>query len=101
MNDAHLMLLPINSNTRLTNEDSKIDTVEHRLYQSIIGSCLYLVTCTRPDFGNPISYLSQCSASPSKSQLTAAKYLRRYIKGTKDLKLSCPRSDVLEITLEG
>jgi hypothetical protein len=62
---------------------------------------VYLVTCTRPDLAYPISYLSQCLAEPSKSHLTAAKCLLWYIKGTKDIKLSFPRSDASEITLEG
>jgi hypothetical protein len=101
MNDSHPTLLPIDPNTRLTKEDSVLEAEEHRLYQSIIGSCMYLVTCTRPDLAYPVSYLSQFLAAPSKSHLTAAKRLLRYIKGTKDLKLSFPRSDASEITLEG
>jgi hypothetical protein len=59
MNDSHPMLLPIDPNTRLMKEDSVLEAEEHCLYQSIIGSCMYLVTCTRPDLAYPISYLSQ------------------------------------------
>jgi hypothetical protein len=62
---------------------------------------MYLVTCTRPDLAYPIAYVSQFFAAPSKSHLTAAKRLLRYIKGTKDLKLFFPRSDGSEITVEG
>jgi hypothetical protein len=101
MNDSHPTLLPIDPNTRLTKEDSVLEAEEHRLYQSIIGSWIYLVTYTRPDLAYPVSYLSQFLAAPSKSHLTAAKRLLRYFKGTKDLKLSFPCSDALEITLEG
>jgi hypothetical protein len=53
MNDSHPTLLPIDPNTRLTKEDSVLEAEEHRLYQSIIGSCMYLVTCTRPDLAYP------------------------------------------------
>jgi hypothetical protein len=101
MNDSHRTLLPIDPNTRLTKEVSVLEAEEHRLYQSIIGSCMYLVTCTRPDLAYPVSYLSQFLAAPSKSHLTAAKRLLQYIKGTKDLKLSFPRSDTSEITRQG
>jgi hypothetical protein len=101
MNDSHPTLLPIDPNTRLTKEDLVLEAEEHRLYQSIIGSCMYLVTCTRPDLAYPISYLLQFLAAPSKFHRTAAKRLQRNIKGIKDLKLSFPRSDALEITLEG
>jgi hypothetical protein len=85
MTDSHLMRLPINPNTRVMKEDSVLEAEDHRLYQSIIGSCMYLVTCSRPDLAYPVSYLSQFLAAPSKSHLTAAKRLLRYIKGTKDL----------------
>jgi hypothetical protein len=101
MNDSHPTLLPIDPNTRLTTEDSVLEAEEHRLYRSIIGSCMYSVTYARPDLAYPVSYLSQFLAAPSKSHLMAAKCLLRYIKGTEDLKLSVPRSDALELTLEG
>jgi hypothetical protein len=38
--------LPSDPNTRVTKEDSVLEAEEHRLYQSIIGSCMYLVTWT-------------------------------------------------------
>jgi hypothetical protein len=62
---------------------------------------MYLVTYTGLDLAYPISYLSQFLAAPSESHLTAAKCLLRYIKDTKDLKLSFPHSDASEITLDG
>jgi hypothetical protein len=101
MNNSHPTLLPIDPYTRLTKEDSVLEAEEHRLYQSIIGSCMYLVTCTRPDLAYPVSYLSQFLPTPSKSHLTTAKRLLWYLKGTKNLKLSFPRSNASEITLEG
>jgi hypothetical protein len=100
MKDSHPTLLSIDPNTRLTKEDSVLEADEHRLYQSIIGSCMYLVTCTRPDLAYPVSYLSQFLAALAKSHLTAAKRHRRYITGTKHLKLVFPRSDASEITLD-
>jgi hypothetical protein len=62
---------------------------------------MYLVTCTRPDLAYLVSYLSQFLGAPSKSHLKAAKRLLRYIKGTKDLKLSFPGSNASKMTLEG
>jgi hypothetical protein len=101
MNDSHPTLLPIDPKYQVNEEDSVLEAEELHRYQSIIGSCIYLVTCTRPDLAYPVSYLSQFLAAPSKSYLTAAKCLLRYITGTKDLKLSFPRTDASEITLEG
>jgi hypothetical protein len=101
MNDSHPTLLLIDPNTRLMQEDSVLAGVEHRLYQSIIGFCIYLVIWTRSDLAYTVSYLSQFLATPSKSHLTAAKHLLRYIKGNKDLKVSFPHMHGSEITLEG
>lgn len=101
MSDSHATTLPIDPNTRLQKGQDTVDVKEHRLYQSIIGSCMYLVTCTRPDLAYPVSYLSQFLAAPSMVHLTAAKRLLRYIKGTKDLKLVFPFSTTSDITLEG
>jgi hypothetical protein len=94
------MLLPIKLNPRLMKEDAVLEARQYHLYQSIIRCYIYLVTCTRPNLIYPISYLSQFLAAPSKSHLMAAKHLLWYIKGTKDLKLFIPPSDVLEITLK-
>jgi transposase InsO family protein len=67
MIDSHPTLLPIDPNTRLTKEDLVLEAAQHCLYQSIIGSCMYLVTCTRPDLAYSVSYVSQFLAAPSKS----------------------------------
>jgi hypothetical protein len=101
INDSDPRLLSIDPNTRLTKEDSVLEAEEHRRYQSIIGSCMYFITCTRPDLAYPVSYLAQFRATPSKSHLMAAKRLLLYIKITKDLTLSFPWSDTSEITVEG
>jgi hypothetical protein len=73
MNDSHPTLLAINPNPRLTKEKSVLEAEAHRLYQSIIGSCMYLVTCTQRDLADPVSYLSHILGAPSNSQLTASK----------------------------
>jgi hypothetical protein len=59
LNDSHPMLLPIAFNTRIIKEESVVEFEEHRLYQSIIGSAMYLVKCTRTDLTYPVSYLLQ------------------------------------------
>jgi hypothetical protein len=101
MNNSHPTLLPIDPNTTLTMEDSVLEGEEYHLFQSIIRSCMYVVTYSRPNLAYPVSYLSQFFAVPSKSHCTAAKYHLRYINGNKDLKLSSSYSDALEMTLEG
>jgi len=53
-------------------------------YQAIIGSLLYLMLGTRPDIAFAVIKLSQFSANPSKEHFEWAKYICRYLAGTKD-----------------
>jgi hypothetical protein len=100
MINSHPTLLPINPNTRSTKTDSVLEADEHQLYQSIIGSGMYLVTCLKPDLAYPIFYVLQFFPTPFESQLTAARRLLPYINSTKDIELSLPNSHSSLITLE-
>jgi hypothetical protein len=57
MNDFHLTRLPIDPNNRLRMEESVYEAKEHRHHKWIIGSCIYLVPCTRPDLADSVSSL--------------------------------------------
>lgn len=49
---------------------------------------MYLVTGTRPDLAFTISKLAQFSSKPTAAHTAAAKRALRYIKKTRDLKLT-------------
>jgi len=53
-------------------------------YQAIIGSLLYLMLGTCSDIAFAVIKLSQFSANPSKEHYEWAKYICRYLAGTKD-----------------
>jgi len=53
-------------------------------YQAIIGSLLYLMLGTRPDIAFAVIKPSQFSANSSKEHYEWAKYICRYLAGTKD-----------------
>jgi len=53
-------------------------------YQAIIGSLLYLMLGTRPDIAFAVIKLLQFSANSSKEHYERAKYICRYLAGTKD-----------------
>ena len=53
-------------------------------HQSIIGSLLYLMIGTRPDIAYAVTKLVQFATNPSQEHLTSAKYICRYLAGTKD-----------------
>jgi hypothetical protein len=58
-----------------------------RNYQSIIGSLLYLMIGTRPDIAFAVTKLAQFSANPSQEHFEQAKYICRYLVGTRSYSL--------------
>ena len=56
-------------------------------YQSLIGSLLYATLGTRPDIDFAVTRLSKFNANPSNTHWEYAKYVLRYLQGTKDFRL--------------
>lgn len=56
-------------------------------YQSLIGSLLYATLGTRPDIDFAVTRLSKYNANPNESHYNLAKYILRYLQGTKDYRL--------------
>ncbi|XP_066959100.1 uncharacterized protein [Macrobrachium rosenbergii] len=68
------------------------------LYRNIVGSLIYIMTCTRPDLSFVVSKLSQYMARPTQSHLAMCKYVLKFLKGTKQHCLVFKRSyDTIEI----
>ena len=92
MNDSKPRTLPCDvSVNKFDNKDSKLLS-SPKLYQEIVGSLIYLMTCTRPDLSFVVSKLSQYMNQPTEAHLNLAKNVLRYLKGTKDQKLCFSRS---------
>ena len=58
------------------------ECVDQQLYQSAIGSLLYLSVSTRPDITYAVSILTRFSSSPTQQHSTALKRVMHYLKGT-------------------
>ena len=58
------------------------DPVDPRKYREIVGSLIYLMTCTRPDLSYAVGKLSQHLSEPHQQHWVAAKYILRYLRGT-------------------
>ena len=83
--DCNPVSTPIATGTQLrksTQDDNIID--DPREYQSITGSQMYAMLCTRPDTAYAISQLSQYNNAPNKTHYAVVKRVLRYLKGTID-----------------
>lgn len=85
MADAKPVQTPVDPNVKLVKTKEAQDGIDHSLYQSAVGSLLYLATWTRPDIAFAVTNVARYCAKPSKEHWTAVKRIFRYIKGTKDL----------------
>ena len=56
--------------------------VESKPYRGLVGSLLYLTTCTRPDLAAAVSELSQYMQNLGLTHWDVAQHLLRYLKGT-------------------
>src|SRR5258705_9828785 len=58
----------------------------------MVGSFMYTVIGTRPDITFTVTRLSQFLTKPTKNHFGAIKHVFRYLKGTRNIKLSFPYS---------
>lgn len=66
------------------NFDSEGEVIDSTGYRKIVGSLIYIMTCTRPDLSWVVSKLSQHLAEPKQQHWATAKHILRYLKGTID-----------------
>ena len=98
MNDCHPKPSPcVATATNFDIADSK--ACNQKLYQEIIGSLIYVMSCTRPDICFIVSKLSQFMHSPTNTHMNMAKNVLKYLKGTMNYCLTFKKSN--EITLLG
>ncbi len=96
--DAKPISVPIQPNTaRLAPEAIEatglLSPENHRLFQQIIGTLMYLMLQTRPDIAYSVQWLAQAMHKPYKIHLLAAKALLWYLKGTKNLAITFSASE--------
>ncbi len=67
--------------------DSSPVLSDPRLYREIVGSLIYAMSATKPDLSYVVTKLSQKMSAPSTQDLSVAKGVLRYLKGTVDYAL--------------
>jgi hypothetical protein len=95
MEDAKGICTPMGTNGSL-DSDTSGNTVDQKMYQSMIGSLLY-VTASRPDVMFSICMCARFQASPKESHLKATKRILRYLKHTQNVRLWYPKGAKFEL----
>jgi uncharacterized protein YuzE len=71
-----------------SNDTSEYTFGQLEVYQSLVGSLLYISTKTRPDIAFAVHEIAIKMSNPSHNDWIAAKRVLRYLKGTQDVGLT-------------
>src|SRR5579859_5997677 len=82
MKDSKAVSTPLATGTKLVRSGDNNDASIQPLYQSIVGSLMYAILCTRPDITYAVQQMSQFGSNPSEIHLQAAKRVLRYLQGS-------------------
>ncbi|GJU14945.1 retrovirus-related pol polyprotein from transposon TNT 1-94 [Tanacetum coccineum] len=78
-------------------EDPNRTPIDPTRYQGMVGSLMYL-TASRPDLVFAICMCAQYQAKPTEKHLTVIKRVFRYLKGTINMGLWCPKDTSFNLT---
>jgi hypothetical protein len=95
MIDSKAISTPMGTNDNL-DSDASSNMVDQKLYQSMIGSLLY-VTASSSDVMFSVCMCARFQASPRESHLKATKRILRYLKHTQNVGLWYPKGAKFEL----
>ena len=87
MDQSKSIRTPVNTNLKLRKSTEESELADEVLYQSAVGSLLYLSTRTRPDIAYAVGNVARFCSKPTKDHWIAVKRIFRYLKGTTHLGL--------------
>lgn len=82
MSDCKPVDTPVETSCNLSIGDDTDELVDPELYQSCIGSLLYMSIKTRPDIAYAVGNVAKFCSKPNKTHWSAVKRILRYLKGT-------------------
>jgi len=88
--DANTVSTPVHCNIKLVKNDNVSKPTDQVEYQSMVGSLLYIVMCSRQDITKAEGAVTKFCSNPTeahKSDKTAVKRIFRYLKRTMNLTL--------------
>ncbi len=87
MENSNPVAVPMDPNCKLTKATNGSQPADQVLYQSAVGSLLYLAIATRPDIAVSVGIAAKFSANPTQEHWNAVKRIFRYLKGTSNFGL--------------
>ena len=93
MENARPISTPVDTGTKLTKATESSEPVDQSIYQSAVGSLLYLSTKTRPDIAYAINNIARFCSNPTKEHWTATRRIFRYLRGTANCGLLYKKTD--------
>ena len=82
MSEAKPVKTPVAVNCKLLKASEEGELVDQGLYQSAVGSLLYLAIRSRPDIAFAVNNVARFCSRPTKEHWTAVKRIFRYLSGT-------------------
>ena len=73
--------MPLEAGEKMTKEGEPLDTAKFP-YSELVGSLLYLSSCTRPDIAQAVGALTHYMSAPTEAHWAAALGVVRYLAGT-------------------
>jgi len=71
----------------ITDIDVRLDEEGKRVYQAAIGSLIYLMLGTQPDFAFAINKVAQYSSAPTERHWKGVKCILHFVKKTADTEM--------------
>ena len=87
MDNSKSVGTPVEIGTKVVKAKDGDNLVDQELYQSAVGSLLYLSTKTRLDTGYAFGNVAHFSSKPTQTHWIAVKRILRYLNGTPDFGL--------------
>ena len=87
MQEAKSIATPVDASSKLMKATEEDELFDRKMYQSAVGSLLYMSVSTRPDIAFAVGNVAKFSANPTRRHWTGMKRIFRYLKGTSDLGL--------------
>ena len=87
IDNSKLVGTPVEIGTKLVKAKDEDNLVDQELYQSAVGSLLYLSTKIRPDIAYAVGNVACFSSKPTQTHWIAVKRIMRHLNGTPDFRL--------------